>query len=102
MKYEIITYCEECGADEKREFATKAEAREYARELIRSKGYEGVAIYSYRTEQVVEIWDDFPLEYCIAEENQGNPTYKHTPEWKKAHKSLLYPVYGYKFIKNLC
>lgn len=76
MKYNIISYDDDTGVDSRGDRNTIADSRKAARELI-NDGYEGVAIYNYKTKEVVEIWDNFPLDE-IAKGHRGNPIYKRT------------------------
>lgn len=75
MKYNIIAYDSD-GADSRGDRNTIEDSRKAARALI-NDGYDGVAIYNYKTKEVVEIWDNFPLDE-IAKWHRGNPIYKRT------------------------
>lgn len=55
-RYQVVVWCEECGEDEKQDFATLKEARKEVRSLLLD-GWETAAIYDYRTRRVVEYYN---------------------------------------------
>lgn len=95
MRYEIVTWCRECGADEKQDYRTIKEARKAALEYLEE--YPAVAIYDYKKGLVAEYYNNFPL-FVFDERHIGSPKHKVTKKCIK--NSLLYPVYGYRTTKQ--
>ena len=59
MRYQVIGYASECGADERKEHNTIREAMKECRELKKS-GWETALIYDKRTQRVREVYGSFP------------------------------------------
>ena len=57
-KYQVVTYCSDCGEDEKEEYSTITEAKAAAKQYMRD-GCEGAAIYNHATKS----WHSFYGNY---------------------------------------
>ena len=60
-RYQVITYCSECGADEKLDYATKSEAEKVARNFRIAENYEGALVYDLRAKKTISLHGWFPL-----------------------------------------
>lgn len=59
-RYQVITYCDDCGSDEKLEYSTVKKARDAIRAVYR--GYDGYAIWDRLLSVYVDVMGYFPRE----------------------------------------
>ena len=60
-RYQVITYCAECGADEKLDYAVKAEAEKAARDCRLVENYDGALVYDLKARKTISLHGWFPL-----------------------------------------
>lgn len=76
--YQLVTYDEDTGDDDKKDYPTLEEAIEDGRQYL-AQGYDGFAVLNSAAHRVEHYEGDFPLTGIFSER-----VYKNTAEWHRA------------------
>ncbi|MBQ4465879.1 MAG: N-6 DNA methylase, partial [Oscillospiraceae bacterium] len=76
--YQLVTYDEDTGDDDKKDYPTLEEAVEDGRQYL-AQGYDGFAVLNTAAHRVEHYEGDFPLTGIFSER-----VYKNTAEWHRA------------------
>jgi len=74
-RYEVITHSFDSGVDQKEATHTIQEAKAIVKEYLSDSYYDSAAIYDYKHEKVVALYNGFSQEYYIAADYR-NPNAK--------------------------